>query len=378
MTTVDDNESISSATGSHAGSVSPSECGPETASINSESDMQDILGKLDATTLDLGEREVDATTLIPDRDFSVTDTDSLQSGTSASMSYPDSDSIGATSNPESENTSLQADTDNDIEEHPSNGLKNNLDDVEEQTAVKTDTHLDENSTLKSDKGAKRKTSLKTGVKKQNPAIQLFKKLTKKKSKPKKEDIDLSTVTIDRLPQGFVARYLGKKPCKGLYGIKHTRKPVDDLIGEVTAKLDVVGKVELPLVYLIISLKGLDIREHKYNQVQPLVEESFPLEFISFGIQDIKYWRVFTFIVVRELSSRTKLTECYAYLCDTIVNARKMALSLGAAFRLNTKKLQEDGKPHKFQVDLTPPDEVAEDYAESKDASASSNTEECDA
>ena len=31
-------------------------------------------------------------------------------------------------------------------------------------------------------------------------------------------------------QDFSVKYLGMKPARGLWGIKHTRKPVDDLVG----------------------------------------------------------------------------------------------------------------------------------------------------
>ena len=31
-------------------------------------------------------------------------------------------------------------------------------------------------------------------------------------------------------QEFVVKYLGKKEARGLWGIKHTRKPVDDMVG----------------------------------------------------------------------------------------------------------------------------------------------------
>ena len=34
-----------------------------------------------------------------------------------------------------------------------------------------------------------------------------------------------------LPQKFVVKYLGKKEAKGLWGIKHTRQPVDELVVE---------------------------------------------------------------------------------------------------------------------------------------------------
>ena len=123
-------------------------------------------------------------------------------------------------------------------------------------------------------------------------------------------------------------------------------------------------MELPLVYVIVSPKGLDVREHKLNKQKTGIPTGLvPIDFISYGVQDIKYWRVFTYIVVRELSSRSKVTECHAYLCDSSLNARKMALSLGASFKIYSRGLKKEGKDHNFQVELRPPDELVDALAD---------------
>ena len=36
---------------------------------------------------------------------------------------------------------------------------------------------------------------------------------------------------DKLPQSFVVRFLGKRPCNGLWGIRNTRRPTDELVME---------------------------------------------------------------------------------------------------------------------------------------------------
>lgn len=178
---------------------------------------------------------------------------------------------------------------------------------------------------------------------------------------------LSDVKVDRLPQLFICKYLGKRTVKGVYGLHYVRKPVDELVGKVKKTLLKNEPVELPLVYVVISNKGIDIREHKNNRIQDGVTYgNIPIDFISYGVQDMKFWKVFTFIVVSELSSRTKKMECHAYLCDSDANARKMALSLGAAFELYKGKLAQDGKAHNFQVELRPPDELAEAFTDEKE------------
>ena len=191
----------------------------------------------------------------------------------------------------------------------------------------------------------------------------LKRLTKfDKSKSREQEKEtqqqgskFSVIRIDKLPQIFVVKYLGKREVKGLFGLHHVRKPVDEMVEELKEKMRSYEKAELPLVYMVFSAKGIDIREHKSNAIKDVVDYGMvPIDFISYGVQDIKYWRVFTFIVVKQLSSRTKETECHAVLADSTINCRRMALSLGASFNVYKRKLAADGKAHNFQVELRPP------------------------
>ena len=169
------------------------------------------------------------------------------------------------------------------------------------------------------------------------------------------------VKVDKLPACFVGKYLGKRDVKGLFGLQHVRKPVDAMIAKVKEDLLEMDRVELPLCYMIFSSKGIDIRPHKGNKVTQGVDWCmYPIDFISYGVQDMKYWKVFCFIVVNELSSRQKKMECHAVLADSTQSARKMALALGACFQVYKKKLNAQGKFHNFQVELRPPDELAND------------------
>jgi len=102
------------------------------------------------------------------------------------------------------------------------------------------------------------------------------------------------------------------------------------------------------------------------------------------VQDTRYSRIFAFILVRELSSRGRSTECHAYLCDSPVSARKLALSVALAFRLYERSLA--GKPFRFTVDLRSADELEAERAHGKCNSSSTSgsalppalTTECDA
>jgi len=77
------------------------------------------------------------------------------------------------------------------------------------------------------------------------------------------------------------------------------------------------------------------------------------------------------VFVREMSSRTRSTECHAFLCDTVTTARQVALSVSLAFKMYEKRL--DGKPHRFQVDLG-----SGGHKSKKSSSGDGKVTECDA
>nr|KAG5705688.1 hypothetical protein BaRGS_026627 [Batillaria attramentaria] len=274
------------------------------------------------------------------------------------FSQPDSDSIGAASSSSSARDHQDIDSDDsENEEGEHDDKDSDKHDKENGVAKKTD--KEEKSS--SETGTKPKTKDSGSSKKSKNPLKMLKKLTKFDKPKKKEHFsEFEQVRIDKLPQVFVAKYLGMREVRGFCGLHHVRKPVDEMVARVQKSLEAQEQVELPLLYVIVSPKGVDMREHKLNKQKEGVPTGLiPIDFISYGVQDIKYWRVFTFIVVRELSSRSKVTECHAYLCDSSLNARKMALSLGASFRVYARSLKKEGKYHNFQVELRPPDELAE-------------------
>ncbi|KAL4228993.1 hypothetical protein ACF0H5_012032 [Mactra antiquata] len=200
----------------------------------------------------------------------------------------------------------------------------------------------------------------------------LKRLTKFEKKPKgSRDSNFSKfrgIKIDRLPVYFVAKYIGSMETKGVFGLEHVRGPVDELVGKVKDDLISMDRVELPLCYVVFSSKGIDMREHPSNKMKDKIPFGLhPIDFISYGVQDMKYWRVFSFIVVNELGYKKKKTECHAFIADSTQNARKMALALAACFSVYKKKLKAEGKTHNFQVELRPPDELAGDLQDDVDA-----------
>ena len=57
------------------------------------------------------------------------------------------------------------------------------------------------------------------------------------------------------------KYLGKKEARGLWGIKHTRKPVDDLVGLARG---LGAGAALPYLQLSVCQRGVLVSPHKTN------------------------------------------------------------------------------------------------------------------
>ena len=165
----------------------------------------------------------------------------------------------------------------------------------------------------------------------------------------------SDVRVVALPQVFLVKYLGMSPCSHLWGSEHIRAPVAQLVEQFQERRRT--KQPLPLIQLHVTKSGVhtsaltrqDIESRLAPNVPSKDAELVPIELISFGTQDATCTRVFSFVVVREISSRSRRLECHVYVCDSTLSARRLALSLSLAFRLHS---QERGdKPFELCVDL---------------------------
>ena len=91
------------------------------------------------------------------------------------------------------------------------------------------------------------------------------------------------------------KYLGKKDARGLWGIKHTRKPVDDMVGLARG----LGPgAPLPYLQLSVSHRGVLVTPHKNNTCNTMDCGMYPIDTISYGVQDLVYTRVFAMIIVK--------------------------------------------------------------------------------
>ena len=156
----------------------------------------------------------------------------------------------------------------------------------------------------------------------------------------------------RLPQSFVVKYLGKREAEKLWGIKYTRGPVDAMVA--AAKGMRPGQT-LPLLQLHVSDSGVTISEMKQNLNKNFEAGHFPIDVISYGVQDIVFTRVFAMILVRE--NTPSPFECHAFVCDRRENARKLTFALATAFQEFSKRVKRDEEPRKFAIDLRSPDEI---------------------
>merc|ERR1719195_1096103 len=73
------------------------------------------------------------------------------------------------------------------------------------------------------------------------------------------------------PQTFEVKYLGTRPAVGLWGIKHTREPVDQMVG---AAKELESGASLPVLKLTVTEKGVAIAPGKNTQAD---EGFYPIE-----------------------------------------------------------------------------------------------------
>jgi len=175
---------------------------------------------------------------------------------------------------------------------------------------------------------------------------------------------------NKLPQDFLVKYLGAKPARGLWGIKHTRKPVDDLVGLARG---LGAGAALPYLQLSVSQRGVLVSQHKTNTCPTQDCGLYPIDTISYGVQDLVYTRVFAMIVVKGKTGEEDANpfQCLAFVCDSRQTARRLTFSLAAAFKIFSKALKAPptSKAQKFAIDLRSPEELEEEIKNELDSEA---------
>ncbi|XP_050295656.1 uncharacterized protein LOC126735635 isoform X2 [Anthonomus grandis grandis] len=92
---------------------------------------------------------------------------------------------------------------------------------------------------------------------------------------------------------------------------------------------------------------------------------FPVEIISYGVQDLVYTRVFSIITVQDQSLKCATPfMCHSFVCDSRDQARRLTYALAAVFQDYGRKIKEEAKAtgmpiKRLTIDLRTPEEQAE-------------------
>ncbi|XP_014271789.1 low density lipoprotein receptor adapter protein 1-A [Halyomorpha halys] len=168
---------------------------------------------------------------------------------------------------------------------------------------------------------------------------------------------------EELPQTFSVKYLGWREARGLWGVKHTRKPVDSMV----AAAKTPGATPLTMMSLLVTTEGCTL-------YSPNSRKPFPIETISYGVQDLVYTRVFCMIVVRDAGDTRNPFECHGFVCESRTSARRLTYCLATAFADYSARVRGSGghgtrvwDPPKFAVDLRTPEELRADIRADSEA-----------
>lgn len=112
--------------------------------------------------------------------------------------------------------------------------------------------------------------------------------------------------------------------------------------------------------------------------------SWPIDSISYGVQDLVYTRVFAMIVVKDEHANANKIEhpfdVHAFVCDSRAMARRLTYALAASFQDYSRRVKEaeeninnnnndpvaaDSSPmkKKFAIDLRTPEELQQTVQE---------------
>lgn len=174
---------------------------------------------------------------------------------------------------------------------------------------------------------------------------------------------------------FQVKYLGSHDARGLWGIKHTRRPVDNMVSAAKA---LPTNTMLPLIKLVVSQEGVALLPMDKRK-QDANTRMYPIETISYGVQDLVYTRVFSMIVVRETENFRRISpfECHGFVCESKYYARQLTYALATAFEIYSKTVKAQEKlsevtgnntaKKRFAIDLRSPEEIEADLTMDSEA-----------
>jgi hypothetical protein len=180
------------------------------------------------------------------------------------------------------------------------------------------------------------------------------------------------------------RYFGNNiKCRNIITLKY-------FILQVTIAKNLPPNKTLPFCNLVVKTSGVHIDTLPTTSTSASVTDigamNWPIDQISYGVQDLVYTRVFAMIVVKDetqLRSENPF-EVHAFVCDSRAMARKLTYALAASFQEYSRKVKEAEElnnnnnnnisssndknnttesttKRKFAIDLRTPEELNEEH-----------------
>lgn len=140
---------------------------------------------------------------------------------------------------------------------------------------------------------------------------------------------------------------------------------------------------LPFCNLIVKTDGVYIETMPSGSASTsasIASMRWPIDSISYGVQDLVYTRVFAMIVVKDEQIRNENPfEVHAFVCDSRAMARRLTYALAASFQEYSRRVKEAEETNisnnnnnnnntiespmkrKFAIDLRTPEELQQEH-----------------
>lgn len=130
---------------------------------------------------------------------------------------------------------------------------------------------------------------------------------------------------------------------------------------------------LPFCSLIVKTEGVEIETISSETTTV----RWPIDCISYGVQDLVYTRVFAMIVVQDKPQQNESQfNVHAFVCDSRLMARQLTYALAASFQQYSRNVKEAEELNlksqnnrsiefplkgKFAIDLRTPEELQQEH-----------------
>lgn len=146
--------------------------------------------------------------------------------------------------------------------------------------------------------------------------------------------------------------------------------------KVTVAKNLPPNRTLPFCNLIVKTAGVHIETMPTGSASTsasILSLAWPIDSISYGVQDLVYTRVFAMIVVKDEQIRSENPfEVHAFVCDSRAMARRLTYALAASFQEYSRRIKEAEETNnnitadspmkrKFAIDLRTPEELHQEH-----------------